>query len=242
MRVEENERRIICLANSKKFKGRCLAGKLYTHGRIGGWIRPVSNRADDSLNKIEREVGKDTEPQLLDILEFGIKKSVASGHQIENWLINSNRIMVRTGRVSPLDLLPAIDKPINLWHTGKSSKAYGTNDLVPENRIADANCSLYLIKVDKLNVQVITNNFGYVSRQVRGEFTYIGETYNLVITDPKIDSQYKLNKDGQYEVNNVLLTISLAKTEYETKSIGSSGYYKLIAGVIILPEMKNPKW
>lgn len=237
--MEENERRIICLANSKKFKGRCLAGKLYTHGKIGGWIRPVSNRSDDSLNKLERQVGKDTEPQLLDILEFGVKKSTSSGHQVENWLINSNRLMVRTGRISPIELLPAIDKPINLWHTGKSSKTYGKNDLVPENRIAESSCSLYLIKIENLKIQVVTNNYGYESRQVRGEFTYVGADYNLVITDPVIDAEYKSKLDGFYEIKNLLLTISLAENSYEARKSESSGYYKLIAGVIKLPEMTH---
>lgn len=235
--MEESERRIICLANSKKFKGRCLAGKLYTHGKIGGWLRPVSNRPDDSLNKLERQVGKDSEPQLLDILEFGIKKSIASGHQVENWLINPNRLMVRTGKISPTELLPAIDKPINLWHTGKSSKTYGKNDLVPESRIVDSNCSLYLIKIEKLKIQVITNNYGYESRQVRGEFTYVGAEYNLVITDPIIDGEYKAKSDGFYEISNLLLTISLAESRFEVRKSESSGYYKLIAGVIKLPEM-----
>jgi hypothetical protein len=237
--MEENERRIICLANSKKFKGRCLAGKLYTHGRIGDWLRPVSNRPDDSLNKLERQVGKDSEPQLLDILEFGIKKSISSGHQVENWLINPNRLMVRTGKISPTALLTAIDKPINLWHTGKSSKTYGKNDLVPESRIADSNCSLYLIKIEKLQIQVITNNYGYESRQVRGEFTYVGAEYNLVVTDPLIDSEYKAKPDGIYEIRNLLLTISLAESRFEVRKSESSGYYKLIAGVIKLPEMAD---
>ncbi len=239
MGMKENERRIICLANSKKFKGRCLAGKLYTHGKIGGWIRPVSNRLDDSLNKLERQVGKDTEPQLLDILEFGIKKSVSTGHQVENWLINPNRLMVRTGRISPLELLPAIDKPINLWHTGKSSKTYGKNDLVPESRIVDSKCSLYLIKIEKLKIQVVTHNYGYESRQVRGEFSYVGAEYNLVITDPIVDTQYKKKADGFYEIENLLLTISLAESKFEVNKSESTGYYKLIAGVIKLPEIKN---
>ena len=237
--MEESERRIICLANSKKFKGRCLAGKLYTHGKIGGWIRPVSNRSDDSLNKLERQVGKDTEPKLLDILEFGIKKSISTGHQVENWLINPNRLMVRTGRISSIELLPAIDKPINLWHTGKSSKTHGKNDLVPENRIVDSNCSLYLIKIEKLKIQVVTHNYGYESRQVRGEFSYVGAEYNLVITDPIIDSEYKNKTDGFYEIENLLLTISLAETKFEVNKSESTGYYKLIAGVIKLPEIKN---
>jgi hypothetical protein len=189
------------------------------------------------LNKLERQVGKDTEPQLLDILEFGIKKSISSGHQVENWLINPNRLMVRTGRISPIELLPAIDKPINLWHIGKSSKTYGKNDLVPENRIADSSCSLYLIQIENLKIQVVTNNYGYEYRQVRGEFTYVGADYNLVITDPVIDAEYKSKLDGFYEINNLLLTISLAENSYEARKSESSGYYKLIAGVIKLPEM-----
>ena len=38
-------KRIVCLANSRKLGGRCIAGKeLLADGVSGSWIRPVSHR------------------------------------------------------------------------------------------------------------------------------------------------------------------------------------------------------
>ena len=43
MNVTRTVKRIVCLANSRKRGGRCVAGKeLLADGRAGGWIRPVS--------------------------------------------------------------------------------------------------------------------------------------------------------------------------------------------------------
>jgi hypothetical protein len=37
-------KRIVCLANSRKMSGRCLAGRELINGLPGGWVRPVSAR------------------------------------------------------------------------------------------------------------------------------------------------------------------------------------------------------
>jgi len=35
----QDMRRIVCLANSRKPDGRCVAGKLYAQGKFGSWLR-----------------------------------------------------------------------------------------------------------------------------------------------------------------------------------------------------------
>ena len=72
--VDQNGRRIICLANSRKPDGRCIAGKLYFQGKFGKWLRPISAREGEELSEVERLVGPKTEPAMLDILEFSIIK------------------------------------------------------------------------------------------------------------------------------------------------------------------------
>jgi hypothetical protein len=47
---EHNEpnviKRILCLANSRKLSGRCVAGTEIVKGRPGTWLRPVSDCED----------------------------------------------------------------------------------------------------------------------------------------------------------------------------------------------------
>jgi hypothetical protein len=39
----------ICLANSRKKSGRCLAGKAIYNGTYSKWIRPISTREHEEL-------------------------------------------------------------------------------------------------------------------------------------------------------------------------------------------------
>ena len=72
-----------------------------------------------------------------------------------------------------------------------------------------------------------------VSLQVRGQFSYLGADYNLRITDPVVEERFIPKGTGEYKIDDVLLTISLAEKLFTVASNpSSSGYYKLIAGVI----------
>lgn len=142
--IDQNRRRIICLANSRKPHGRCIAGKLYFQGKFGKWFRPISSREGEELSEMERFVNHNSEPALLDILEFSIVQAKPSHHQTENWLINPRVRMQKVGSISTTQLMSAIDKPINLWIVGSSSKR-GKNDFVPEDRIEEVNDSLFLV-------------------------------------------------------------------------------------------------
>jgi hypothetical protein len=120
---------------------------------------------------------------------------------------------------------------------GYQSKNYGKNDLIPQARIKEAQNSLFLINPYAFDVHVISTNYG---KQIRGRFTYHGAEYNLRITDPVFEASFKSKSDGEYSINNALLTISLAHDLHEvTRSTQSTGYYKIIAGVILLDDSKN---
>ena len=234
--IDQTRRRIICLANSRKPQGRCIAGKLYVQGKFGKWFRPISAREGEELSETERFVERNSEPALLDILEFSIIQAKPSNHQTENWLINPRVRMQKIGNISPRDLMITVDKPINLWIVGSSSKR-GKNDFVPEDRIEEVSDSLFLVNPTTFSIHVITDDFmGRVSRQVRGEFTHYGAEYNLKITDPVLEAKYLAKSDGIFKIQNVLLTISLTEKIFRPRYNHSAGFYKLIAGVIELPE------
>lgn len=42
-------KRIVCLANSRKYKGSCVAGKEIMGNAFGGWVRPVSKKVHGEL-------------------------------------------------------------------------------------------------------------------------------------------------------------------------------------------------
>jgi hypothetical protein len=226
----QNMRRIVCLANSRKPDGRCVAGKLYAQGKFGSWLRPISTREGEELSEQERLTSKGLEPALLDILEFTISKHKPSSHQPENFVINPQHKFKQVGRISAQELLKVIDRPTNLWIMGYQSKTFGKNDLVPPTRISEVSNSLYLINPHSFTIQVVQGTY---SLQVRGHFTYLGAEYNLRITDPIVEERFTPKGVGEYKIEDVLLTISLAEKLFTVASNpSSSGYYKLIAGVI----------
>ena len=54
-RVAARIKRIVILANSRNaMRGRCVAGREWSGGKAGAWIRPVSER-DESRRIVERE-------------------------------------------------------------------------------------------------------------------------------------------------------------------------------------------
>jgi hypothetical protein len=226
----QNMRRIVCLANSRKPDGRCVAGKLYAQGKFGAWLRPISIREGEELSEQERLTSKGLEPVLLDVLEFTISKHKPSSHQPENFVINPQHKFKQVGRISAQELLKVIDRPTNLWIMGYQSKTFGKNDLVPPTRISEVSNSLYLINPHSFTIQVVQGTY---SLQVRGHFTYLGAEYNLRITDPVVEEKFIPKGVGEYKIEDVLLTISLAEKLFTVASNpSSSGYYKLIAGVI----------
>ncbi|MCZ0933272.1 MAG: hypothetical protein OXJ52_08995 [Oligoflexia bacterium] len=48
------EKKIICLANSRKMFGRCIAGKEKINGQYGQWIGPVSDREKEEISEKEK--------------------------------------------------------------------------------------------------------------------------------------------------------------------------------------------
>ena len=225
-----NRRTAICLANSRKHNDRCVAGKIYESGQILEWVRPISSRQGEELSEIERKYQNGSEPHLLDIFEFSILEPRPSGHQSENYLISGPKTFRKIGTLNPAELFKSVDRPVNLWTMGYQSRTYGKNDLVPPDRISEVKSSLFLINPHKFAVQIVSSNFG---RQTRGVFTYLGAEYNLSITDPVLEFNYRSKADGEYVIQDALLTVSLAHDLHTVpKSPQSTGYYKVIAGVI----------
>lgn len=216
-------RRIVCLANSRKLTGRCIAGKELGTGR---WVRPVSDREHEEVSERERQYESGRDPALLDVIDVPLLRAKPNRHQPENWLLHPDYYWVHMGRVGPNDLERLCDRPRVLWVNGVST-VDGLNDRVRVDDERLGSDSLQLIKIDSLLVHVLAPGaaFGSRRRKVKGELEYEGVRYRLTITDPTIEREYLAKPDGRYAIGPCFLTVSLGEP--------FEGYcYKLIAAVI----------
>ena len=224
------KKKIVCLANSRKYpSGFCVAGMEVGSGTdAGSWIRPVSARETEEISEEERRYEDGTEPELLDIISITLSKSSPDAHQQENHLIDDNYYWEKKGTVSWEELQKAVENPKGpLWYNGPSS-THGTNDEVPENRVAEMTRSLYLVRPDKLTILVkleSRGSYGPPRRRVRATFDLCGHSYCFAVTDPHIERKYLAGPNGEFKLKDALLCVSLAKP--------FNGYaYKLVAAVI----------
>ena len=77
---------VICLANSKKLGGWCIAG-LRTDG--GGWVRPVADTGHGQLYPGHMKLPDGSQPKTLDLLRIPLKEPRPLRSQPENWLVST---------------------------------------------------------------------------------------------------------------------------------------------------------
>lgn len=217
-------KRIVCLANSRKKKGRCIAGKeLLADGQIGDWIRPVSARESQEVSEPERQYEDRSDPCPLDVIDVPLLKPQPQDYQQENWLLDPEARWERIRRVAGNELARFTDPIAPLWPNGHSATD-GKNDRVPISVARSLEDSLRFIKVDLLEL-VVSPPWNRQGTRVQGRFHYAGMDYWLKITDPICERQYLRKPVGNYQVGETFLTVSLGKPHKKYS-------YKLIAAVI----------
>lgn len=219
-------RRIVCLANARRRSGRCIAGRVWDGNRPGKWIRPVSDREGEEVSEDERRYEDGREPEVLDIIDVPLLSPKPNNHQQENWLLDSDCYWVKMGVLPQYSLQQLVDPIAPLWIDGNSTYR-GLNDQVPLARAKSLDSSLRLIHVDRVQLSVFRPGeaFGNPKRRVQGRFSYAGQEYALWITDPVYERKYLSEPDGEYEIGESFLIISLGEPFNEA-------CYKLIATVI----------
>lgn len=220
-------KRIVCLANSRKLSGRCVAGKeLSLEGQSIGWIRPVSAREDAEISEYERQYEDGSDPRVLDIIDVPLLSARAHGYQQENWLIEPQEYWVQIGRAAWADLQRLADPVEPLWINGHSTYN-GLNDKIPLGLAGALTSSLRFVHVDRVTLVVFKPGeaFGNSKRRVQGRFRHDGTEYRLWVTDPLYERAYLKKEDGTYEIGESFLTVSIGEP-YNQEC------YKLIAAII----------
>jgi hypothetical protein len=224
-----NTKRIVCLANSRKRSGRCVAGKEKPAKGTGEWVRPVSDRPSQEVSERERQYREGSDPRVLDIIDIPLLDHQPKSYQVENWLLDDKAYWVHVGKATWKDLYHFVDSPPKLWLNNCSTSS-GLNDRVGLSDSEDLECSLYFLHLDRIKLRVFAPgaDFGNPKRRVQADFSYNGTNYRLWITDPVIEQKYLSKKDGEYEIGECFITVSLGEPH--------KGYcYKLVA-TIITPE------
>ncbi len=219
-------KRLVCLANSRKLHGRCVAGREWNGEAAGGWIRPVSVRDGGEVSEYERQYEDGSDPRVLDVVDVPLLAPRPQDYQTENWLLDPKRYWTRAGRLATSDL-PALTDPVAaLWIDGHHT-FNGRNDKIPLAETGSIAASLRLLHVDHLRILVCSPGeaFGNPKRRVQGRFEHADREYALWITDPDVERTWLAKPNGKYDGGACHLTISLGEPYKDA-------CYKLIAAVI----------
>jgi len=224
------EKRLICLANSRKPpSGRCIAGKEYNGQAFGEWIRPVSARATHEVSEEERRYDGGGKAKLLDIVSIPLLNHSPELHQTENHTLDDGYYWTKQGIATWQQILDAEDDfDPNFWAAAQSTR-HGRNDKVPEAQLQNLGSSLKLILVKSLTV-IVQTEAGYDGapgrRRVRARFRYEGTNYQLSLTDPALEDKYLQEGNGEYQISDAALCISVVEKW--------NGYaFRVVASVIV---------
>ncbi len=216
--------RIICLANSRKYSGWCLAGKEFLDGHAGRWLRPVTSEATGELSLADITLPNGNVPKPLDIIQVGLRQSRPHSYQSENHVIAHER-WTWHGTLPRTEVPQLCDKVDRLWINGYHSLT-GHNDRMPVELVRETlSSSLLFIRPEGLCIRLDEDAKGLP--RVRASFTYNKERYGLAVTDPVIAERYLPMKLGDYPVEGCqpFLTVSISEP-FEGLC------YKLIAAII----------
>jgi hypothetical protein len=215
-------RTIVCLANSWKDSGRCVAGKEIGEQGFGGWIRPVSARPARELSDDERRVEGRPWLRLLDVVEIPVLDPAPAGHQIENIVIDASRRWVWRTAKQWEDLHELLDDPPSLWIDGHSTRG-GVNDRVKARDAEALQSSLALIAPRDLRLEM-TNESG--RQRVRAHFHYRDREYRLSVTDPGVQKTMTIRAMRELTMVDTYLCVSLSEPYVD------HWCYKLAAAVL----------
>ena len=217
---------VICLANSWKHGGRCVAG-LRMDG--GGWVRPVSREPGGVLLAWHYTLASGGEAALLDVLQMRLVGPQPEPHHPENWLMDYG-LWAIAARPAPQDIHNVLLQSLASGPAllgGRDKKI--AHAMLRESPIAQ---SLALVRPQRLHWQVSQSASG--KRRNRVVFTLDGTEYDLPLTDPAWLKRLETRPPGCYPWEpgdrDALLTISLSKP-FER----DDHCYKLVAGVVVLP-------
>lgn len=188
----------ICLANSRKFSGSCIAGKT-----VDGFqaFRPVSSSPKEELSEVEIRYEDGQLPKLLDIISLEVKNAVPNEYQPENWLIDTDYYWA-SERQCDFNNLGMFTDDVSLFWKNTESSYNGINDRIDARYFNTIKRSFVFLKLNSSFVIVKEEGreFGNPKRKVRLNFILNEVEYILPVTHPEIEREYLGQQDGKYPI------------------------------------------
>jgi hypothetical protein len=208
---------LICLANSWRPGGRCIAG---IDCETGKWIRPVPPDTD-AIHEAHCAAGA-TALALLDIFEVELEAPMETPrYQRENRVLKSMN-WTRRGRVARPSLEPFIDESAPIFHNTQDRVVGVVLDQLPPH----AWKSLQLVRPRSLRFERDAHN----QQRWRVRFKdRAGNEYLLKLTDPEATRRLEA---GERIGNRCLLTVSLTRPWDGHDGTMLKLCYKVVAAVI----------
>lgn len=199
------KKQIVCLANSKKLSGRCVAGVELVGEERGGWIRPVSTIQGGPVPlPVSLVSGEDL--QLLDIIEVTLLSHHPDACHVENWLYDATKPWKKVGTYDPGDLGTLVDAPASIWGTGTGWRNSAVQ--MPESEKLDS--SLLLVAAN--NARMLVRSWSAGDTSVSVGFNYGAHYYEFKVTDPAQKRRYVQKGEGTHElVGPVYVCTSLSE-------------------------------
>jgi hypothetical protein len=210
---------IICLANSYKHQGRCIAGLDISTGH---WIRPVSELEGGRIPTKNKSLNVES-IRLLDIIDIPIISNRCKGHEYENYCYHDQPWRV-IGQAEIAHLIQYCESSLLYSNFGKSIPFIYLQNQSPLR-------TLQLIEVKQLVCH--SKGFGKWKATILDEIYDIAD-FELSITDPvALD---KLNR-GESISQHCLVCLSLSQP-WRPNPSDELMCYRLVAGIIeLIPEL-----
>jgi hypothetical protein len=215
---------IVCLANSYKHGGRCIAG---IDIESGAWIRLCGRSPDGALCVSEYVLDDGTEPRLLDLIEVQLHYALPSVAHPEDWQIVPARwsLIQRPASAAHLQKLAAsADKSTTIL------RGYRDRMTTTELQQKPMQSSLVLIFPSDIHWWIREENG---KRKSRALFRRHHVTYDFAVTDPHWLDRLNLMPPGIYPhatfadpSAETWLAVSLSEAFH-------GWHYKLVAAVIV---------
>ncbi len=221
---------ILCLANSRRPDGRCFAGKEVSRGVTGAWIRPINAANRNAISEEDRQYKNGTLADVLDIVTVPMQAPRPNAHHQENHQIRADHYWEKVGRATWQQIAAATDTVAGSLWPNEASSYHGLHDKVSEATAVSQLGSLLLISPTRLDLVVgmETQYAGPDRRRVRANFSFNGDRYNFVVTDPWVEEKYFAGDNGTYHVDASRLCVSLPEV--------INGFSTKLVAAVITPE------